>query len=144
MRELNASTNFLCHGPERIAHFGMGDAGVADEIRAEWTTGDATVVASVEANQHVVITSPTCMVSDRNPRVFQTVTASGVSAEPIGHPRDWLIDSQVLADPVSFQFSTPGTKELMFRLYDPSGETIVRTDIVRVEVIPEPVGVGLH
>lgn len=57
MRELHASTNYLMQEPGRIAHFGVGDADIIDEVRVEWVNGKVTSIPGVAANQHITISS---------------------------------------------------------------------------------------
>lgn len=53
MRELHASTNFATQEPGRIAHFGLGDSKVADEIRIECAGEIVGSKKDVVADQHV-------------------------------------------------------------------------------------------
>ena len=53
MRELHASTNFAAQEPGRIAHFGLGDSEVADEIRIECAGETVGSKKGVVADQHI-------------------------------------------------------------------------------------------
>ena len=60
MRELNASSGFNGHGPDRIAHFGMATATNCDVVRAVWTNGDETEMRNVpvSSNTSLTLSSP--------------------------------------------------------------------------------------
>jgi hypothetical protein len=134
MREINASTNYVAQGPGRIAHFGFGDAAVADEVCAEWITGDATFLVDVPADQALSLSSPRATVSKRSALVGEAITASGEGVEPLGVPREWVIGGQTFSDPVSISFASPGPKELRLNLYEPDGTTLLRGEILRIIV----------
>ncbi len=132
MRELNASTNYLSQNPGRIAHFGMGTATTATEVRAEWVTGDATVLTNVAVNRAIAVPSPIATLSERTVFVNEQVTASA-NDEP--NPVDWLIGGTVYTDPATVSFGAPGTRNLEMRVYNLAGTDVVRSEILRVEVI---------
>ena len=67
MRELHASSNFLTQEPGRIAHFGLGEASVVEEVRAEWVSGDATVMTDVAVDQAISVPGPTGTASPVGP-----------------------------------------------------------------------------
>jgi enediyne biosynthesis protein E4 len=43
---------------ELIAHFGLGNASVIDELRIEWARGYVTTLTDIEANRRLTITAP--------------------------------------------------------------------------------------
>jgi hypothetical protein len=143
MRELHASTNFMTQNPGRIAHFGLGMAAVADEIRAEWINGDATLFEDVPPSRQISLPSPTATVSSRTPLVGQTVIADGSTAEPVTAERHWDIEGQVLDDPATVSFPTPGAKELRLNLWEEDGTTLLRSEILRIKVVEIPAGIAL-
>ena len=55
MRELHASTGYVAQGPGRIAHFGLGDATIVDEVRVEWVDGTVNVVTGVAVDSELVV-----------------------------------------------------------------------------------------
>ena len=57
MRELHASTNFVAQEPGRVAHFGVGDETIIDEIRVQWVNGETTTLTDVPVDQHISIAS---------------------------------------------------------------------------------------
>lgn len=57
MRELHASTNYVVQEPGRIAHFGVGDASIVDEVRAEWSNGQTSLLKNIPSNQQISISS---------------------------------------------------------------------------------------
>ena len=57
MRELHASTNYVTQEPGRIAHFGLGAATTADEVRVQWANGETSVLTDVDADQRVTVSS---------------------------------------------------------------------------------------
>lgn len=131
MRELHASTGFLSQGPGRIAHFGLGSHPVAEEVRAEWNTGDAVVRFGVLANQAVSLPSPSAVLSARTVMPGQPVTASA----PVGAgPVEWWVDGVAYADPVTVAFHEPGTHELVMQTFEPDGLTPAAREILRVSV----------
>ena len=130
MHELHASTNFLSQGAGHIAHFGLDTASVADEVRAEWVTGDAVVLTGVAGDQQISIPSPTATVSTRTPFIGQQVTATSNESAPV----EWEIGGSTFADPVTTSFSSGGTKELKLLVYNPSMTQVVRQELIRVDV----------
>ncbi|MCA9412037.1 MAG: VCBS repeat-containing protein [Candidatus Omnitrophica bacterium] len=134
MRELNASTGFMAQGPGRIAHFGLGDVGVVDEIRAEWVSGDATVLENVISDQTLTIPSPQASVSKKNLEVGQSIRMDGTSAEPANNSRSWSFQGSVYADPTSLTFDQPGDYEVIFNLSTSDGSTLIRREIFRIHV----------
>jgi hypothetical protein len=69
MHELHASSNFLSQDAGHIAHFGLNTATTADEVRAEWVTGDATIFTNVAGDQQISLPSPTATLSTRTPAI---------------------------------------------------------------------------
>ncbi|MDH3440803.1 MAG: CRTAC1 family protein, partial [Gammaproteobacteria bacterium] len=132
LHEMHASTNFLSQNAGRIAHFGLGSAATANEVTAEWVTGDATIIPNVAANQQVAIPSPVATVSSRVINLNESVTGDA-SPEPM--PVDWDVDGTTHADPVTVSFDTGGVKNLTLNVYDASGSTVVRQEVIRVTVL---------
>ncbi len=50
IREIRAGSNYVSQNPAE-AHFGLGDAAVADEVRIRWPDGEETVLEDVAADQ---------------------------------------------------------------------------------------------
>lgn len=50
MREIRAGSNYVSQNPAE-AHFGLGDATIADEVRIRWPEGDETIFDNVAADQ---------------------------------------------------------------------------------------------
>lgn len=97
MRELHASSGFNGHGTGRIAHFGLGDTGEVDELRAVWTNGDETIVRAVGVNQALVLESPKAQVSKRVVDPGEAFEFSYLLADlPLGAGVEWSIDGEVL------------------------------------------------
>ena len=135
MRELHASTNYVAQEPGRIAHFGLGRATVIDEIRAEWVTGDATVLTEVSVDRQISIPSPRATIFSRTIAVGQDVTASVGDPATLTGPVDWLVEGEAMSDPVTVSFDTVGTKELRLNLYSADGSTRLRSELLRVTVV---------
>lgn len=57
MRELRAGSNFESQDPAE-AHFGLGGAQSADEVRVVWPDGETSVLYNVGANQRLVLQQP--------------------------------------------------------------------------------------
>ena len=55
MRELHASTGYVAQGPGRIAHFGLGDATVVDEVRVEWVDGTVDVMTGIAVDSELTV-----------------------------------------------------------------------------------------
>lgn len=142
MRELNASSGFLGHGPARIAHFGLGTNSTAGEIRAEWAGGNTTIIEGVGGDAAVVLPSPSAVLSKRNGLVNEIVTACGTGVPPIGNPREWLVENQVYADPLQISFPTIGTKSLRLNVYELDGTTLLRSEIHRIRVQFQMTGIA--
>ena len=58
LRELHASTNYASQEPGRVAHFGIGESSMVEEIRVEWPNGEVSVVTQVTADRLISISSP--------------------------------------------------------------------------------------
>jgi hypothetical protein len=48
-----------------------------------------------------------------------------------------------MEDPATAAFSTPGPRELRFNLYEPDGVTLLRAEILRVDVVEIPAGLAV-
>ena len=57
MRELHASTNYVVQEPSRIAHFGVGDVTIIDEVRAKWANGQTSVLKNIPSDQQISISN---------------------------------------------------------------------------------------
>ncbi len=57
MRELNAGSNFVSQNPV-LAHFGLGDAELIDEVRVDWLDGETTLLTNVPINQFLIVDHP--------------------------------------------------------------------------------------
>jgi len=134
MRELNASSGYLAHGPNRIAHFGLGTNDVIDEVRGEWLTGDAVVKYNVAADQAIAIGSPQAFVSTNYFYGQGTVSVSATNVLPLGTPRVWVVNGVTNNDPLSVTVRQAGTHELMLHVFDGTGTNRVWTEIRRVHV----------
>ena len=130
MHEMHASTNYLSQDAGHIAHFGLDTVSTADEVRAEWVTGDATVLSSVSGDQQISIPSPKATVSDRTPAIGQNVTGTSNESAPV----EWEIGGSTFADPVTTSFSSGGTKEMKLLVYNTSMTQVVRTELIRLDV----------
>jgi len=132
MRELHASTGFLSQGPGRIAHFGLGTNTLVDELRAEWNSGDAVVIRDVAVDQALSLPSPQASVSKRKVLPGQRVTAS---AAGITNSVEWVVAGVTNADPVSVSFTNPGWQDLVLNVYASGEGSLVRQEIIRVQVL---------
>jgi len=134
MRELNASSGYLAHGPNRIAHFGLGTNTVIDAVRAEWINGDAVVVRNVAINQAMSVGVPRAVVSTNYLYGAGSVTGSATNVTPLGTPRWWVVNGMTNSDPVTASFNQAGTQEMVLHVTDASGTNVVWTEIRRVLV----------
>ena len=130
MHEMHASTNFLSQNAGHIAHFGFGSTNTVSEVKGEWVSGDATVLANVATNQSISIPSPKATVSSRSVAIGQNVTATSNETNPV----EWEVNGSTFADPLTTSFTTSGTKELKLLVYNPSMTSVVRSELIRVDV----------
>ena len=130
LHEMHASTNYVSQDAGHIAHFGLDTASTADEVRAEWVTGDAVVLTNVGGDQQISIASPTATVSNRTPAIGQNITANANESAPV----EWEVGGTTFADPVVTSFSTGGTKELKLLVYNTGMTQVVREELIRVTV----------
>ncbi len=150
MRELDASSNYLSQNPSRMAHFGLGARQMVDEVRAEWVNGDATVVENVEADQLIVLHSPMAEISSRRVVIGSPVTAAAAGDLSQAAIRRWMIEGTEHEDPVTYTFNVPGEKELRLNRLDQDGETVLFSEIYRIQVaapdnkVPESLWLSLN
>ncbi|MEM7008108.1 MAG: CRTAC1 family protein [Thermodesulfobacteriota bacterium] len=57
MRELSAGSNFVSQNPV-IAHFGLAQRQIADEVKVSWPDGNTTTLQNVPVNQFMTIDHP--------------------------------------------------------------------------------------
>ncbi|MGJ8638866.1 MAG: FG-GAP-like repeat-containing protein [Opitutaceae bacterium] len=140
MRELNASSGFNGHGPQRIAHFGLGDSVGVDELRAVWPTGDEVFLYDLAVDQTYTVESPSGTVDQREVEVNAPVTVTiDPSDLPSGGSAEWIIDGQFYSmNEVSVSFSTEGEYPLQLNVYDDGlPATLVRTEIFTVSAVEQ-------
>ncbi len=135
MRELHASTGFMAQGPGRIAHFGLGVSDLLEEVRAEWVSGDATVIEDVIVDQMISIPSPQATVSRKTLFAGESVRLDGNHVEPVNNARNWTFQGEMLADPSSITITQPGSYEVVFNLFNEDRTSLVRREIFRIEVL---------
>lgn len=140
MRELNASSSFNGHGPQRIAHFGMGDASVYETVTVSFPNGDSVVVEEVTANQELVVESPFGVPEARD------VESGGAlvfdlpgDAIPSGGLAVWTAGGVEYANPATIVFSNPmgstGTQQVTLQIYgDNNRVNSVRTETFEIKV----------
>ena len=133
MRELNASSGFLAHGPDRIAHVGLG-TNTNVTVRAEWVNGDKAIAFNVGVDQSIAITNPTATLSKRTYLAGEEVAADGSGVGPVGNNREWVINGQTNADPLSVSFTTSGIKTLRLNIYAADGITLLRSEFMQISV----------
>ena len=57
MRELHAGSNFVSQNPV-LAHFGLGEAELINEVQIDWLDGETTVLQNVTPNQFLIVDHP--------------------------------------------------------------------------------------
>ncbi len=136
LRELNASSGYLGHGPERIAHFGLGDETQVTEIRAVWTNGDETRVKGTGVNREITLTSPQASLSSRNLLPGEAVEAEiDLEHFPEGTTATWTVQGQTYPNPVRVVPTSEGEVQLRLDVYDDTPEPqLLRTEILTVTV----------
>lgn len=133
MRELNASSGYNGHGPERIAHFGTGDALLIDSVRAVWTNGDETELRNVSAGSSLEIPSPRATLSLRTIDPGQSVTAEIAAADlPSGATARWFAGGQEFDNPATITPAAAGRHPLRLVISDAQG--FVRSETLTVTV----------
>jgi len=149
MRELHASSGYMAQEAGRIAHFGLGEAMVVEEVRAEWVNGDATLVMGIGVDQAVTLQSPVAKISSRKVEVGDQVTAMVADDVPKLQILKWVIGNTEHDDPVTYTFNTPGEETLRLNRLAPDGETLLYSEIYRIQVlasdnkVPAPFWLGL-
>lgn len=140
MRELNASTGFLAHGPNRIAHFGVGSSTSVAQVRALWTNGDETLLFDLAVDQAITVDSPRSTVSKRCIAPGESVVMTADPADyPVGANLEWSIDGTPYPNPGVGSFATTGTKTIRLDVYDASVPTLLlRSELFHVEVAFAP------
>jgi hypothetical protein len=146
MRELHASTNFMCQEPGRVAHFGVGLAPRVDEVVAEWLNGDAVAMYVVTPDRTVWLPSPNATLSSRHLLVGEALSLDASTVEPVEAPRSWVLEGETLSDPAQFNFASQGAKEARLNIYEADGATLVRSEFYRLNVskpipLTQPTGV---
>jgi len=134
MRELSASTGYLGHGPNRIAHFGLSSNATADVVRAEWVSGDAVVVSNVAADQAISIPSPAGAVSARRNYTGDQIT---LSAAGLTQPFRWDYDGQSSTGAIwQVEVAGAGEQDVLLTIFEPDGTTVDRVEHIRILVQP--------
>lgn len=139
MRELNASSGYNGHGPNRIAHFGLGEESVVNRIRARWTNGDETWIENVEADRRIVLSSPLGRVSSRSllPREPFTVSYP-VDTIPDGLAV-WTVNGVGYANVATVSLEEPGEHYLRVDVYSGLENSLpIMTEWIRVVVEGDP------
>lgn len=136
MRELNASSGYNGHGPNRIAHFGLGTAEQVDSVRAVWTNGDVTEFRAVAANQSITLDSPHASISSRTTAPGESVSVDYPQQElPEGATASWRINGADYGPQATVQLTNPGQYRLTITIS--TGETdkvILWTESLQVTV----------
>ncbi|MFA9407834.1 MAG: ASPIC/UnbV domain-containing protein [Candidatus Dadabacteria bacterium] len=57
MRELSVGSNFVSQNPV-LAHFGLGEAELINEVQIDWLDGETTVLQNVTPNQFLIVDHP--------------------------------------------------------------------------------------
>lgn len=57
MRELHVGSNFVSQNPV-LAHFGLGEAELVNEVKIDWADGENTVLQNISPNQFLVVDHP--------------------------------------------------------------------------------------
>jgi len=137
MRELNASSGFNGHGPERIAHFGLGSAALASELRVVWPSGDEVLLYDLAVDQSHVINSPLAGIDLREVDQNVTVTAAISTVDlPAGADATWIVDGVTYpSNQVAVSFDAAGVYTLQLNIYDESDPAeLIRSEVFSVSV----------
>lgn len=136
MRELNASSGFNGHGPERLAHFGLGTYASVDRIRAVWTNGDVTELLDTQADQVISLNSPQAQLSSRTINPGESITAEyPVEALPDGAVVKWFINGSQYDNQATVQLANPGEYAFTVKILSGDGtSTLLWLEVVWVTV----------
>ncbi|MGJ8724818.1 MAG: FG-GAP-like repeat-containing protein [Roseibacillus sp.] len=133
--QVNASTGYNGHGPNRIAHIGIGSLLSIDELLVTWTTGDVTVIGSPPIDTDFVVASPPGELNQRSFSLGQTLEGNvPVSEIPSGGSVAWSYQGTSYSNPCSIPIATAGDFELVSKVYD-SMANLVREDRFPIEVV---------
>jgi hypothetical protein len=136
-RELHASTHFMATGPDRIGHFGLGEASTASSVKAEWNRGVDVIVYDIPADGTVEIPSPRAVVSDPRPEIGDMVTFDGSAVPPLENPRRWSWTGDGnLRDPTLIAFENTGTFEVQLDILDTQSGQPIYSEVYHIEVVP--------
>lgn len=136
MRELNASSGFNGHGPNRIAHFGLADQATVDRVRAVWTNGDQSWVETIAADQTITLTSPAATVSSREIVPGESVVAYYPSSVMPGVEVIWTAGTDTFSNPATMTLNTPGIHILRADVFEDSSRAVLlRTELLEVTVL---------
>ncbi len=138
MRELNASSGYLGHGPARIAHFGFGTITNAVDVQVVWNNGDEIILEGVAVDQALTIESPLATASTRLlPYEGGTVLFEiDETLLPPGYTYEWYYGGETNANPAWFSFSVPGEYKVELRILNEG--VLVRKERIAVTVVEEP------
>jgi hypothetical protein len=120
LREISGGTGF---GQTSLpAHFGLGDAGVADTVRIEWPSGAIQELHSVSANQTLSVVEPPKLAGAKYNAVgFQSdvmgLPGSNYVIETSLDLSDWVWLTTVTNSGRSISFSDPATPDAPRRFY---------------------------
>jgi hypothetical protein len=120
LREISGGTGF--GQTSLLAHFGLGDAAIADTVRIEWPSGAIQVIHSVSVNQTLTVVEPPKLAGARyNALGFQSdvvgVPGSNYVIETSLDLIDWARLATVTNSDRSTTFSDPTPPVVPQRFY---------------------------
>lgn len=133
MRELNASTGFMGHGPNRIAHFGLGGANVIPELSVAWTNGDRTLIENAQVNRVLRIKSPAASISNRMPYTDEFVTLDASMVEPLGAVKRWWMAGVPFDDPATVRVGSDNQISIRLQILDAGTTETLREEFYSIE-----------
>ncbi|MEN8725366.1 MAG: FG-GAP-like repeat-containing protein [Lentimonas sp.] len=137
MRELNASSGYNGHGPQRIAHYGLASTAIVDEVRVVWPNGDEVFAYDLAVDQAYTIESPSGSIDFREAELNTTVTATIAALDlPVGGSAEWIIDGVTYSmNQVATSFAVAGEYSFQLNIYDNGAPAaLVRQEVFSVSI----------
>lgn len=141
LREINASSGYNGHGPNRLAHFGLGSANIINELKVVWPGGLQTILQNVTTNQKIDISSPISSLNKSNVSTDEAILAvADTSQLPAGWSIEWVINGvSYYDDNLELSFSEIGDYSIKLNVYSNEGaQTLQYAEVLTITVADLP------